>query len=156
MAIDRPTARVLPVSPDGRVLLLQDRDPARPSELRWGTIGGGVDPGETMVEAAVREMFEETGILVAVDGLVGPVHEDSRPFSYDGVDYLGHSTFFAVPLPADTPVSFDHLEPIEVGNVVAADWWAPDELATTGGMIAEDLPDIMRAGIAAVRGGDDA
>lgn len=154
MAVHRATARVLPVSSDGRVLLLQDQDPARPGELRWGTIGGAVDPGETLVEAAVREMFEETGIVVDSGLLTGPLHEDSRPFSYDGVDYLGHSTFFAVALEEDAPVSFAHLEPIEVANVVAARWWAPQDLAAAGGMIADDLPDIMRAGIRAVRGGD--
>jgi len=154
MRLDRTTARVLPVSPDDRVLLLQDQDPARPGVLRWGTIGGGVDPGETLVQAAVREMFEETGIVIEPGLLNGPVHEDSRPFSYGGVDYLGHSVFFAVPLAADTPVSFEHLEPVEVGIVVAARWWAPHDLASAGGMIADDLPDIMRAGIRAVRGGE--
>jgi ADP-ribose pyrophosphatase YjhB (NUDIX family) len=154
MAVHRAAARLLPVSADDRVLLLQDQDPARPGVLRWGTIGGAVDPGESLVQAAVREMFEETGIVVEAGCLTGPVHQDSRPFSYDGVDYLGHSTFFAVPLAADTPVTFAHLEPIEVANVLAARWWGPHELAAAGGMIADDLPDIMRAGISAVRGGE--
>jgi hypothetical protein len=42
--IPRVSARVLPVSPDGEVLLLQDRDrdPAEPEVLRWGTNGGAV------------------------------------------------------------------------------------------------------------------
>ncbi len=51
----RVTARVLPVNHRGEVLLLQDQDPGRPGILRWGTIGGAVDPGETLLEAAVRE-----------------------------------------------------------------------------------------------------
>ena len=42
----RVTARVLPVNHRGEVLLLQDQDPGRPGILRWGTIGGAVDPGE--------------------------------------------------------------------------------------------------------------
>jgi 8-oxo-dGTP pyrophosphatase MutT (NUDIX family) len=154
MATHRPTARVLPVSPDGRVLLLQDQDPAHPGDLRWGTIGGALDPGETLLDAAVREMFEETGIVIEAEHLTGPVHEDSRAFSYDGVDYFGHSTFFAVRVDSDIPVSFAHLEPIEVANVLAARWWEPHDLAAAGGMIADDLPDIMRAAIRAVRGGD--
>ena len=45
--IPRVTARVLPVNPDGEVLLLQDVDPAVPGVLRWGTIGGALDPGES-------------------------------------------------------------------------------------------------------------
>ena len=65
--IPRVSARVLPVSPDGEVLLLQDRDPAERDVLRWGTIGGAVDPGESLEEAAVREMHEETGLIDPAD-----------------------------------------------------------------------------------------
>ncbi|MFB9315704.1 hypothetical protein [Nocardioides plantarum] len=42
-AVRRPTARVLPVSPGGAVLLLQDQDPAHPGILRWGSVGGAVE-----------------------------------------------------------------------------------------------------------------
>ena len=59
--IPRVSARVLPVSPDGEVLLLHDQDPTYPGVLRWGTIGGALDPGETHEQAAVRELYEETG-----------------------------------------------------------------------------------------------
>ena len=46
--IPRVSARVLPVSPEGEVLLLQDLDPAVPGVLRGGTIGGAVDQGESL------------------------------------------------------------------------------------------------------------
>lgn len=35
--------------------------------LRWQFPGGGVDPGETAKEAALRETFEETGLRVEAD-----------------------------------------------------------------------------------------
>jgi 8-oxo-dGTP pyrophosphatase MutT (NUDIX family) len=149
---DRRTARVLPVSPEGAVLLLQDQDPAVPGLLRWGTIGGAVDPGETLQDAAVRETFEETGIVVGAGDLRGPVHHDTREFTYAGRAYLGHSSFYAVPLDRDVEVSFAHLEPDEVGNVVAHGWWTPDDLAAEGTAVAPDLPDIMRAAVAALEG----
>lgn len=147
----RATSRVLPVS-DGAVLLLQDQDPAVPGHLRWGTVGGAVDPGESLLEAAVRETFEETGIVIGADELRGPVHEDHREFTYDGRPFLGHSTFFAVPLDRGAAVSFDHLEPEEVDTVTAHGWWTPDELEADGTAITRDLPDIMRAAVAAVEG----
>lgn len=43
-----------------RVLLVQRRNP--PDAGLWGFPGGHVEPGETALAAAVRELFEETGV----------------------------------------------------------------------------------------------
>ncbi len=152
MAVQRVAARVVPVNPDGEVLVLLDQDPARPGALRWGTIGGAVDPGETLPEAAIRELFEETGIVADPGDLSPAFHRDERAFSYSGIDYLGDSTFFALPLSSDVEVTFDHLEPAEVGNVLEARWLTPVALAADGRLVAPDLPDIMSAAIVAARG----
>ena len=51
---------VLPVLPDGRVLLIQQyRYAAR--QFLWELVAGRMDEGETPVEAAARELKEETG-----------------------------------------------------------------------------------------------
>jgi hypothetical protein len=49
--IRRKTARVLPVNPEGRVLLLHGWDPLRPGEPFWFTIGGAAEGAESMREA---------------------------------------------------------------------------------------------------------
>jgi len=149
----RRTARVLPVNGRGEVLLLQDQDPAVPGVLRWGTAGGGVDEGESLLEAAVRELREETGIVANAEQLGAPIHTNQVVFSWSGVKYLGHSTFFALAVDGGVAVSFDGLEPLEVGNVLAARWWTPEALAASGEEAWPGLCDIMRLAIDTVRQG---
>jgi len=58
----RVTARVLLLDPDDRVLLMNGRLPGAPTgEGAWFTLGGGVEAGESVRQAAVREVLEETG-----------------------------------------------------------------------------------------------
>jgi 8-oxo-dGTP diphosphatase len=51
---------------DGRILLTKRRDVPV-----WCLPGGGVEAGESVAEAAVREAFEETGLGIELTRLVG-------------------------------------------------------------------------------------
>lgn len=63
MRPERPTARVLLLDRADRILLMKGRLPGRSDRPgAWFTIGGGMEPGETVAEAAAREIVEETGI----------------------------------------------------------------------------------------------
>lgn len=150
MPIHRVAARVLPVNADGEVLLLQGQDPAHPGDLHWVSVGGAVDPGESLAEAAVREMREETGVEIPAAALVGPVHRASHPFSWAGVAYLSDNHFFAVRLDEPGEIHFDGLEEAEVGNILQAAWWTPEALRADGGAASADLPEIMVLAAAAV------
>lgn len=46
---------------DNRALLVQRRNP--PNAGTWGFPGGHVEPGETALAAAARELHEETGVV---------------------------------------------------------------------------------------------
>lgn len=148
--IHRAAARVLPVNAAGEVLLLQCQDPARPGDLHWVSIGGAVDPGETHEQAAIRELVEETGIVGEPGELVGPIAEGVHPFSWDGVDYVSHSTFFAIPLDGPVEITFAGLEAGEVGNVLQAGWWTPEALRADGTAASPDLPDVMTTAVARI------
>lgn len=56
-----PVASVLGVVVhDDHVLLVRRLNP--PDAGKWGYPGGWIDPGETMAQAVVRELFEETQV----------------------------------------------------------------------------------------------
>jgi 8-oxo-dGTP pyrophosphatase MutT (NUDIX family) len=62
VVIERRAARVLLLA-DGSVLLIKGIDPAQPDAGPWWLVpGGGVDDGESVEAAAVREVLEETGL----------------------------------------------------------------------------------------------
>src|SRR3989338_4396232 len=53
------TVVVFPVLPDGKIILTKQEQPGK--ELFIGAAGGRVDEGEDVLEAAKRELLEETG-----------------------------------------------------------------------------------------------
>jgi len=76
---------------DDRVVLIRRDKP--PLEGRWSVPGGRVELGETLEQALVREMEEETGLQVEPEGLLAVFDRVARErgrvqYHYVIVDYL--------------------------------------------------------------------
>jgi 8-oxo-dGTP diphosphatase len=62
-----PGTSIIPILPDGRIVLIRRRD-----DGRWALPGGMVDWGEDIPNTVRRELMEETGLdLVKIRRLVG-------------------------------------------------------------------------------------
>jgi len=102
------------------LLLMQRSDNAH-----WGLPGGYVEPGESVSAAAVREVFEETGVRVEIGRLVG-VYSDP---GMQVIEYPDGRRVHAVNLCFEA-------DPIGAGVATT-----PDEALATGYFGLDALPD---------------
>lgn len=144
-AIPRRASRVLVIDGAGRVLLLHGFDPGRPGHGYWFTVGGGgLDPGETPVQGAARELFEETGLRVRAEDLGAPVWRETTEFPFDGLWYRQDQEFFVLRVPG-WEVDTSGFDEIERASVDGYRWWSVEELAGTAERFyPKELPDLLR------------
>ena len=88
-----PAVSVLTVDESNRVLLVRNR-----AMSEWTTPGGIVEPYETPADAAVRETWEETGVHVSLERILGvfggancaSTYPNGDQVSWVAITFMGH------------------------------------------------------------------
>jgi 8-oxo-dGTP pyrophosphatase MutT (NUDIX family) len=136
----RQCSKVLLVDEHERVLLFSGIDRTKPDVPPWWfPVGGGLEPGETPVEAAVREVREETGLVIVDPGPV--VFTRSFTWDFEGEVYDQEEAFFLVRVETFTPLSHEWTD-MEAATLRGSRWWTRGELRSTNEQVfPEDLAD---------------
>jgi 8-oxo-dGTP pyrophosphatase MutT (NUDIX family) len=145
--LERLTARVLLLDPEGRILLMRGRLPSDPSGPSfWFTVGGGVEPGESVLQTAAREIVEETGFL---DAELGPIVWYGEAMLADAAQrpVRFKETYIVARTQGGEPSRAGWL-PHEHELTDELRWWTLDALRQTDATVyplglAELLPDVL-------------
>ncbi|WP_030784873.1 NUDIX hydrolase [Streptomyces sp. NRRL S-920] len=139
MRTPREAARVAVVDPEGAVFLFRyDNEEVG---VHWAMPGGGLEPGESPEEGALRELREETGWADVAPGPLLCTWE--HDFTRAGVPVRQHEHIYLAHGPRRAPAE-------RAAAARAADrilhwrWWAPAELAATADALwPPRLPELL-------------
>ncbi len=140
----RRSSRIILMDSEGAALLFFTAAPDSSRWARWITPGGGVDPGESHEQAAIRELFEETGLVV--DDVGQPVWSLDFDVAWDDADHdRGHAEYYVVRCERFEPVSTNWTDDEHI-DVTAHGWFTAAELLATGQPFEPyDLPRLLRS-----------
>ncbi|WBB69498.1 NUDIX domain-containing protein [Micromonospora sp. WMMD812] len=144
--IERSAVRLVVLDADERVLLFHTRDPDHPRlGVWWELPGGGIDPGETYLDAAVRELREETGIVAAPAEVGPPSWRRRASFIHRQLRHVQEEVIVPLRLPGSGPaVDEAHRLDYEREDYFGFRWWPVAEVvASTARFYPGRLPTLL-------------
>lgn len=148
--LERHAVRVVLTDEGGRVLLFHAVTPDVGPAGWWELPGGGIDAGESYLEAAVREVREETGLVLDPAVLGPPAWTRDSTWRSRGLRRLQHEVVVAARVPGHRPaVSGTGRTAYEREVYVDVRWWhMADILASTARFYPGRLPELLPAFLA--------
>jgi len=142
----RRGARLILLDEADRVLMVLGHDVDEPDRHWWFTPGGGIDPGESAVDAVVRELREETGLQIGPDDVAGPVATRSAAFDFQRRTVRQDEEFFVARVDHPGALVTDGWTSIERSFMDELRWW------DLGALEAVDVEVFPEAFVPLVRG----
>ena len=152
--IERTAVRLVVRDRDDLILLFHTRDPEHPRLGTWWELpGGGIDPGETYTQTALRELREETGFVVTAAQLGPPTWRRRASFLHRRLRHVQDEVVLTVRLDATAPDidGADRLD-YEVEDYFGFRWWPVEEIVTsTARFYPGRLPELLTGFLAGDR-----
>jgi 8-oxo-dGTP pyrophosphatase MutT (NUDIX family) len=128
--VERWVVRLVVLDAAGRVLLFHTRDSTDPSlGTCWELPGGGIEDGETQLDAARRELLEETGIQAAVDQVGSATWRRDATYRYRGERRLQHEWVLPIRLSETRPEVDPSRRDVHEGqDCFGSRWWDVDDI----------------------------
>ena len=128
----RRSAKALLLDSQHRLLLLHLHDPVEAELGRWWELpGGGIEPGESMEQAVVREVAEETGFVLDPAAVSSARWHRRVTFRWLGQRRWQEETVHVARLAPGALAGVVRRTDDECAGVLGQRWWSLQEVAAS-------------------------
>ncbi len=144
--VERTAARLVVIDAAERILLLHVQDLSNPQfGTAWELPGGGMEADETFIDAATRELREETGLEVGPERIEPPRWRRQIEYVYRGECRHQRELVALVRIDESSPGTRDSLRVgAEKEDVIEARWWSIEQImASNERLYPRSLPALL-------------